>query len=256
MNQEVLVFETEEEWVSGAAREIAARLRVAIAARRRATLLLSGGSTPAPVYRALSQTERMDWAAVHFFWGDERMVPPDDSESNFRMARETLLEPLGIPLDDARVHRFPTEGAARENAAMYEQNLRLFFGVAQGEAPVFDVVLLGMGDDGHTASLFPETEALGEEARLTAANVVPAQGTTRLTVTYPVLNAARTVFVLVKGEKKAGILAEVFDGGDEGKYPVQGVRPEQGELVWVLDAGAAREIMKNYLKAPLGEKEK
>lgn len=241
MNRQVLVFETEEAWVTGAVAQVVARLRAAIAARRRATALLSGGSTPAPVYRALAQAERVDWQCVHFFWGDERTVPPDDADSNFRMARETLLEPLGIAADDARVHRFPTEAAARDNAAMYEQNLRLFFETARGQVPVFDVVLLGMGDDGHTASLFPGTEVLAERERLAAANAVPGQETTRLTVTFPVLNAARAVLVLARGAGKAALVAEVLEGAP-GQYPIQQVQPEGGELVWILDAEAASQL--------------
>lgn len=241
MNRQLLVFESEAEWVAGATAQIVARLRAATAARRRATLVLSGGSTPAPIFRALAGEARLDWQAVHFFWGDERTVPPDHADSNFRMARETLLDPLGIAPDDARVHRFPTEAAPRDAAAMVEQNIRRFFETPPGEVPSFDVVLLGMGDDGHTASLFPGTEALKEPTHLTAANSVPTLNTTRLTLTYPVLNAARAVLVLVRGEKKAALVAEILDGGG-GQYPISHVQPADGELLWVLDAEAASRL--------------
>jgi 6-phosphogluconolactonase len=241
MNPHKLVFDGEAEWVAGTVREVVSRLRAAIAARRKATLLLSGGSTPAPVYRALAEAERVDWQCVHFFWGDERSVPPDHADSNFRMARETLLEPLNIASDDPRVHRFPTEAAPRDNAAMYEQNIRLFFETPSGEVPAFDVVLLGMGDDGHTASLFPGTEALNEMNHLTAANPVPAHNTTRLTVTFPLLNAARSVLILVRGAGKAPLLAEILQG-DTVQYPIQRVQPTNGELLWILDAPAAAHL--------------
>ncbi len=123
----VLVF-PEEEWVTGVVAHIVTRLRDAVRERGRATLLLSGGSTPAPVYQALAQAEGVEWAKVHFFWGDERDVPPDDPESNFRMVREALLDPLGIAPDDPRVHRIPTESPTPPaDAALYEQNLRFFF---------------------------------------------------------------------------------------------------------------------------------
>jgi 6-phosphogluconolactonase len=243
----VLCYETEKEWVAAACSQIVARLRAALAARRRATILLAGGSTPAPVYGALAQSERIDWANVHFFWGDERPVPADHPESNFRMAREVLLEPLGIPADDPRVHRFRTEGTPAEAAAVYEQNLRRFFEVPWGKSPVFDVVLLGMGSDGHTASLFPGTEALEEREHLAVANPVPSAGTVRLTVTYPLLNAARAVLILVRGEDKAARLREVLTG-PQGQYPVQGVAPMQGELIWAVDGAAARNLPKEMCK--------
>jgi 6-phosphogluconolactonase len=241
MKGTVLCYKSEEEWVDAACSQIIARLRSALAARRRATIMLAGGSTPTPVYRALVQSERIDWANVHFFWGDERPVPADHPESNFRMARETLLEPLGIPPDDPRVHRFRTEGTPAEAAAVYEQNLRRFFDVPRGESPVFDVVLLGMGSDGHTASLFPNTEALEEQEHLAMANPVPALSSARLTVTYPLLNAARAVLVLVRGEDKAERLREVLTG-PQGRYPVQAVAPTQGDLVWVVDGPAAGQL--------------
>ncbi|MGB0387608.1 MAG: 6-phosphogluconolactonase [Ardenticatenaceae bacterium] len=237
---EVIIFESDA-WVEGVTAKIVSGLRAALATRQRATLLLSGGSTPIPVHRALAQAKRIDWQQVHFFWGDERYVPADDPASNFRMARETLLDPLGIAPDAPNVHPFPTESTPQEDAAKYEQQLQDFFGLAAGEMPRFDVILLGMGGDGHTASLFPGTQALTESTRLAVANPVPAQNTTRLTLTYPVLNHAHHLFVLLKGEGKAARLAEVLTG-EPNKYPIQGIQPTDGELLWLLDSAAASQL--------------
>lgn len=236
MSQPVVVFDSEEAWIEGVTERIISCLRAALAARRRATLLLSGGGTPAPIYRELAKAERIPWEQVHLFWGDERWVPPDDPESNFRLVNETLLVPLGLAPDAPTVHRFPTSLTPAEDAAMYEQNLRLFFGLASGEVPLFDLVLLGMGEDGHTASLFPDSVALQERERLAVANPLPTQGTVRLTVTFPVLNAARHRFVLVRGASKAPIVAAVLVDG-EARYPIQHLNPQ--ETTWFLDQEAA-----------------
>jgi 6-phosphogluconolactonase len=225
-----------EQWADGVAEAIAATLREAIAARGLATLMLAGGSTPAPVYRALVGKD-VDWSRVHFFWGDERDVPPDDAESNFRMARETLLEPLGIGAQDARVHRIPTEETPDADADLYEQNLRFFFKLGPGERPHFDLILLGMGEDGHTASLFPGTAAVEEKKRLVVANPVPALQQTRITVTFPLINAARAIFVLVRGAGKAERLRAVLEGPPN-RYPIQEVGPQDGGLVWMVDEAA------------------
>lgn len=239
---ELRCFEDEAAWVAGATRAIAGALAAAVEARGQATLLLAGGGTPAPVYRALAATEDIPWEHVHFFWGDERHVPPDHEESNFRMARGTLLGPLGIAPDDERVHRIPTESATpAADASLYEQNLRLFFNLGPRETPRFDVVLLGMGDDGHTASLFPDTDALDEREHLVRANPVPQVDTVRITVTFPLLQAARAIFLLVRGEDKAARLAEVIEG-PAGRYPVQGVQPTDGEMLWLLDRAAASQL--------------
>ena len=203
--------------------------------------MLSGGSTPIPVHRALAQAKRIDWDLVHFFWGDERYVAANDPASNFRMARETLLDPLGIAPDAPNVHRFPTDTSPQEDATQYEQEIQAFFGLTEGQMPRFDVVLLGMGGDGHTASLFPGTDALSESTRIAVANPVPAQNTTRLTLTYPALNHARSVFVLLKGAGKAARLAEVLNG-EPNKYPIQGVQPTNGELSWLVDEAAASQL--------------
>jgi 6-phosphogluconolactonase len=236
----VVIFESDK-WVEGVTVQIVSRLRAALGVHKRASILLAGGGTPAPVYRALAQNKVMNWQQVHFFWGDERHVPPDDAQSNFRMVRETLLEPLGLPSDAPNVHRFPTDTSPDEDAAQYEQTIKGFFGLAEGEMPRFDVVLLGMGGDGHTASLFPGTEALSEEKRIAVANPVPAMNTTRLTLTYPALNNAHAIFMLLKGAGKAALLSEVLTG-EPGKYPIQDINPTKGELSWLVDTAAASQL--------------
>ena len=241
MTTYILPYESEAAWIAGAAEQIARRLRAALAARRRATLVLSGGNTPRPVYRVLAERHDIDWREVHFFWGDERTVPPDDPQSNFGMAREALLQPLGIADDDPRVHRLRGEAAPEEAARAAERDLQRTFDLAPGEAPPFDVVLLGMGDDGHTASLFPGTPALeAGEGALVVANAVPQQETTRLTMTFLAFSEARAVLFLVRGEDKAARLAEVLgDGASEA--PIRCIQP-RGETLWLLDEAAAADL--------------
>ena len=237
---EVIIFKSDA-WAEGVAVKIVAALRVALATRQRATILLSGGSTPIPVHQALVQAEGIDWELVHFFWGDERYVPPHDAASNFRMARESLLDELGIAPDAPNVHRCPTERTPNEDAAHYEAEIMAFFGLADGQFPQFDVILLGMGGDGHTASLFPDTEALSETSHIVVANPVPAQNTIRLTLTYPALTHGRHIFVLLKGAGKAARLAEVLHG-EPNQYPIQGIQPIAGELLWLTDEAAAEQL--------------
>jgi 6-phosphogluconolactonase len=177
-----------------------------------------------------------------FFWGDERLVPPDDAESNYRMARETLLSKVPIP--PANIFRVPTEDSdAQAVAESYEQTLRKFFHAGAGEFPRFDLILLGMGPDGHTASLFPESAALQEKSRLVVANWVEKLKTSRITFTLPLLNAARCVAFLVGGMDKATVLREVLEGKAPGeKYPSKLVRPSDGKLIWFVDRAAASEL--------------
>jgi 6-phosphogluconolactonase len=217
----------------------------AIGVRGRFSMGLSGGSTPRALYTLLASKEvapRIDWAQVHVFWGDERCVPPDDSESNYRMARETLLD--HVPLSESNVHRMRGEIDPGQAAADYEQVLRSFFRRSAGPKnlaqPRFDLLLLGMGDDGHTASLFPGTAALHERTRWVVENHVEKLDAWRITLTAPVINAAATVIFLVSGEAKAATLRAVLKGPHQPeKYPSQLVRPEHGDLIWMVDTGAA-----------------
>lgn len=236
----VVIFEPDK-WVEGVTAQIISRLAAALASGNQASILLAGGGTPAPIYRAMAQNREVNWQQVHFFWGDERHVPPDDAQSNYRMVREALLERLGLPSDAPNVHRFPTDTSPDEDAAQYEQTIKGFFGLAEEEMPRFDVVLLGMGGDGHTASLFPGTQALSEEKRIAVANPVPAMNTTRLTLTYPALNNAHAIFMLLKGAGKAARLVEVLTG-EANKYPIQGIEATNGELSWLVDTAAASQL--------------
>lgn len=240
MNTTLIRF-TPEAWAERVAANIASRLSLAQEKRGKATLVLAGGSTPAPVYRWLAQAEAIDWQHVHIFWGDERSVPPTDPASNYRMARETLFEPLGLAPDASNIHRFPTENTPERNAMAYEQTIRQVCGLEEGEMPRFDVVLLGMGGDGHTASLFPGTSALHEQTKIAVANPVPAQQTTRLTLTYPALNHARAILFLIKGASKADRLAEILADGPI-RYPAQGIQPVDGELLWLVDTAAGSKV--------------
>ena len=210
----------------------------------RATVALSGGSTPKQMGELLATppyTDQVGWHALDIFWGDERFVPESDPESNAGAARAAFLDHVPIPPE--RIYPFPTvdiEPAAA--AAAYERTLREVFGPA-GDVPRFDLILLGMGDDGHTASLFPETAALGERDALAVANEVPKLNATRLTLTVPVLNAGRHVVFLVAGEGKAETLAAVLDGPERPReLPSQLVRPDAGALTWLVDRAAAARL--------------
>jgi 6-phosphogluconolactonase len=197
--------------------------------------VLAGGSTPKATYEVLARdyADGVDWSNVHVFFGDERAVPPDHEDSNYGMARDTLLDRVPI----GSVHRMQGELPPDEAAEAYEQELRDFFG--SDDLPRFDLILLGMGSDGHTASLFPETSALEVHDRWVVANPVLKLDTTRITLTVPVLDAARAVYFLVAGEDKAGPMAEILEG-DPGprEYPASLIQPEGGPQ-WMLDRAAA-----------------
>jgi len=210
----------------------------AVAARGRCMLALAGGSTPRRTYELLARPPRRDavpWAALHVFWGDERCVPPDHPDSNYRLAHETLLAHVPIPAE--QIHRVPTEqGPAPIVAALYERTLRTAFALEVDAVPVFDLILLGMGADGHTASLFPDTPALEETQRLVVPNRVAYLPHERVTFTFPVLNAAQAVAFLVAGADKAPKVSAALQG--DPSVPAGRVRP-RGELRWFLDRAAA-----------------
>jgi 6-phosphogluconolactonase len=217
----------------------------AAAARGRFAVALSGGETPRALYRLLARqqfSQKVPWRRVHLYWGDERCVPPDDAASNYGMARDAFIK--HVPIVPANVHRMRGEDPPGEAAPAYDAELR---GLAaqerpRREVPVFDLVLLGLGGDGHTASLFSHSEALPESARFCVATQAP-DGSPRLTVTYPVVNAARRVWFLVSGAAKAGMVAEVLEGlRVPAAVPAQGVAPLHGQLTWLLDEAAAAEL--------------
>ncbi len=221
----------------------------AVSSTDRFTVALSGGSTPRALYALLASDqfrEQVPWSKVHLFWGDERCVPPDHPDSNYRMTRETLLEKA--PILDENVYRMPAELEDHiRAAAQYEQTLKTFFQVPIGGLPSFDLILLGMGDDGHTASLFPGTAALEETERLVAANYVEKFGTYRLTLTVPLINQAANVAFLITGDSKASVLREVLEGEHQPeRFPSQLVRPVKGQLVFIVDRAAANDLTLSF----------
>jgi 6-phosphogluconolactonase len=253
----VRVFADAEALSEAAAHEFVRCAREATAARGCFTVALSGGSTPRRLYQFLAEEPfrgQMDWSRTQVFWGDERCVPPDDAQSNYRMAREAMLARLPLPAD--HVHRLEAERPDKESAARdYQAVLARVFGAdPAGPPPAFDLVLLGMGPDGHTASLFPHTQALGETGRWVVVNFVPKFQSDRLTLTRPVLNRAREVLFLVAGADKAAVLAEVLAGPDDpARLPSQSIRPAEGRLVWFLDRAAAARLPQSVTEAPRGE---
>jgi 6-phosphogluconolactonase len=235
----LLVYESPQELAEAAAREFAARAEETINALGRFAVVLAGGSTPEATYEALARDYpgELDWSRVHVFFGDERTVPPDHEDSNYRMAHEALLSRVPV----GSVHRMRGELPPAEAAAAYEEELREFIG--PDEFPSFDLILLGIGEDGHTASLFPETSALDVTDRWVVANPVLKLETTRLTLTVPAINAAKAVAFLVAGEGKAKALKEILEGdADPRAYPAKFIRPESGALMWMLDKGAASSL--------------
>jgi 6-phosphogluconolactonase len=241
---EVRRLTTPQDLFQAAAEEVIRSATDAVAKRGRFTIALSGGSTPRNLYTliAANASTTLPWSQMFFFWGDERHVPPDSPDSNYRMAKETLLSKVPIP--PANIFPVPAENPdAGQVAEAYEQTLRKFFAVAPGEFPRFDLILLGMGPDGHTASLFPETAALQEKSRLVVANWVEKLGGSRITFTLPLLNSARCVAFLVSGTDKAAALHEVLEGNAPAdKYPSRLVQPSEGKLIWFVDRAAASEL--------------
>lgn len=202
---------------------------------------LSGGSTPKAMFDLLTSDRYKDtipWSKTHFFWGDERHVPPEDEDSNYRMTKEHLLSLIEIPPEN--IHRVAAENPnAEEVAANYERELKRYFDLSENEIPRFDLVFLGMGDDGHTASLFPGTDVVHDSEHLVAAPWVDKFDSHRITLTPKVINNADRIIFLVKGEDKADALAEVLEGEKNiDLYPAQVVNPTHGSLVWLCDRAA------------------
>jgi 6-phosphogluconolactonase len=213
----------------------------AIGARGVFHVALSGGSTPRALHELLARESlrrKVDWKRVRFFWGDERCVPPDSDRSNYRMARETILEPLRIPAE--HVFRMRGEEAPRAAAELYEEVLARELGT---EWPRLDLIYLGLGPDGHTLSLFPGTRALEERSRKVVANYVPKFREWRLTLTYPAVNAARRAAFLAEGETKRDPAARILRRKPGYRdLPASGVRLRGGQLLWLLDQEAGRDL--------------
>jgi 6-phosphogluconolactonase len=246
---EIRTLTTPQELFAAAAEEVIRAATDAVAQRGRFTIALSGGSTPKSLFNLLATNARtvLPWDRMFFFWGDERHVPPTDPDSNYRMAEETMLSK--IPVAAGNVFRIAAENPdAAAAAASYERTLQKFFALEPnhekpGGFPRFDLILLGMGPDGHTASLFPGSAGLQEKSRLVIANWVDKFKTHRLTFTLPVLNAAACVAFLVSGTDKAPALHAVLESDAPGElYPSKLVRPTDGKLIWLIDRAAASQL--------------
>jgi 6-phosphogluconolactonase len=209
----------------------------------RARIAISGGSTPRDAFELLADRSqpwhnRMPWDKLDLYWVDERAVPPGDANSNYGMTREALLD--HVPLHPSQIHRIEGELDPETAAALYESELRSSFRLEGAELPRFDLIALGMGSDGHTASLFPRSQAIHETNRLVAANHVPQKDAWRITLTWPVINRASSVFFLIAGTDKAAILSEVLTGPrDPERLPSQLIWPSSGILTLILDKAAA-----------------
>ena len=242
---ELRVFASNAALIDAAAREIGEYARACVRDRGTFSIALAGGNTPAELYRALARCvdaygrtgnpSAPPWEKTQLWFGDERCVPPAHPDSNYRMAHEALIGPLR--LSDDRVHRMRGELPPAEGAAAYEAEIR----ATLGDRPRFDLVLLGVGEDGHTASLFPDTPALAVRDKLVTDNYVPRLDAHRITLTMPTLCAAQRVWVFAVGERKADILAQVLDGPRD-RFPVQQVHTDDTPVVWWLDEAAAAKL--------------
>ena len=252
------VWPSPGEVATAAAQFFADAVTHAAATKGVARVAISGGTTPKAMFALLADPAQpfraaVPWAKLELYWVDERCVPPTDAESNYRMTNEALLSK--VPLPAGQVHRMEGELDPEEAASRYESVLRDSMKLEGAETPVFDLLLLGMGDDGHTASLFPHTEGLHEMSRLVIANHVPQKDTWRISLTWPVVNQARQVCFLIEGAAKSKVLAEVLTGPrDPERLPSQLIRPASGSLRFLLDEAAASELPApvNSLTAPSG----
>lgn len=231
MNPHIEILSDLPSLVDRALELVLEKLKSAIATRNIATIALAGGSTPKPLYEKLAQ-QNLPWEKLHIFWGDERYVPADHPDSNQRMARLAWLDKVPIPAEN--IHPMPTDDPDPAIAAQkHEAELQAFFKSSPGDFPAFDVILLGIGDDAHTASLFPHTPALQVRDRLIT--VGNKDGNPRITFTVSLINAAHTVVFMVAGANKYDALTQIFaDEADETTYPARLIHPH-GELWWLLD---------------------
>jgi len=233
MTGAVRVFESVDALTVAARDHFVARAKVSIAARKRFDVVLAGGRTPEGVYKALVGAD-VDWKRVHVFFGDERCVPPDHADSNYRMAKDALLAKVALP--PSNVHRIHGELEAYRAAEAYEIEMRGALSLDEGEWPRFDLVLLGMGADGHTASLFPDTPALEDEEQLACALWVEAFKAYRVTLTFPVFdNAASVLFLACGADKAPAWKLATADKVTDATPPAGRVRPKSGELLWFVD---------------------
>jgi 6-phosphogluconolactonase len=220
--------------------------RRAASTRGVARIAISGGTTPKAMFALLADPaepflKQVPWDKIDLYWVDERCVPPDNIESNYRMTKEAMLSKVPLPAE--RIHRIEGELEPEVAAARYESTIRNTFRLEGAQTPTFDLVLLGMGDDGHTASLFPHTEALNEMSHIVVPNHVPQKDAWRITLTWPVINQGREVAFLIEGAGKAEVLHNVFLGPYQPEiYPSQLIRPASGQLTLLLDRAAAAKL--------------
>ena len=235
----VIVQPDSSEFALAATGMVAAASLISVAQRGVFNMALAGGSTPGPVYELLAEESDIDWQRSRIFWSDERCVSPENSDSNYRLVRETLLDKL--PQAPGLIARMPGDLLPERAARDYESTIREYVRADETGIPRFDLILLGMGNDGHTASLFPGSQTLSETDLLVASDFVTQIDANRLTFTYPLLNAGRHVLILVSGASKAPTLRSVLMGPHQPDVlPVQGVRPTDGQLRWLVDADAAQ----------------
>jgi 6-phosphogluconolactonase len=246
-DSEIRVLADGQAVAQAAADEFVRLAREALQRKGNFTVALSGGSTPKTLYSLLAdRTQKsigpeIPWSQIHLFFGDERHVPPDHTDSNYRMANEAMISKVPVPA--ANVHRIHTENKdAAAAAAEYDRTLVQVFNLSANGLPRFDLILLGMGPDGHTASLFPGTSGVQELSKRVIANWVPKFNSFRVTLTRPVLNNAAEVMLLISGADKAPALSEVMGSGDPITYPVKYVQPRDGKLLWLLDKSAASRL--------------
>jgi 6-phosphogluconolactonase len=242
VDRNLRLFETASDLAEGAAECIIDRLGDDIREKGTATIALSGGSTPRSVYQRLSSASfraRVEWSRVHFFWGDETFGPRPMGQGSYRLAEETLLKPLGVSA--SHIHRIRTEHPPLLAAENYEADMRGHFGPRHGQFPEFSIFLLGLGLDGHVASLLPHASTLGEQFRYAVPVFHEENHSSGITVTLPVINHARTILVLVSGRGKAEILRAVLED-DVPVYPAQMLEPVHGELLWCADSDAASRL--------------
>ncbi len=235
------IYATPEKLAQGLAKDFASEVKSAEASNKVLNIALSGGSTPKLLFKQLASSpfrDKVKWDIVHLYWGDERFVPPEDPDSNYGMTRQFLLEQIEIP--EENVHRIRGEAKPEEEADRYSQEILKSVQEKLEKMPRFDWIFLGMGDDGHTASLFPGSDALGVKDKVCTVAFHPTSGQKRITLTLPVINSAHRISFLVTSEKKSGIVKNIYEGlNDYQDYPAAMVNPQKGSVEWCLDNAAA-----------------
>lgn len=241
VSTEVKIYSTAKKAYKALAKEIYKTTK--ISSQKRIDIALSGGNSPIQLFKKIKKkyAELISWDRVHFWWGDERCVPQNDDQSNYKWANEFLLS--GIPIPDKNIHRIKGENIPAKEAILYANEIKKNLN-HRGEIPVFDIVILGLGEDGHTASIFPNQLDLFKTNDVCAVSKHPETGQTRITLTGKVINNASRIFFLVTGENKAGRISEIMDDDEKAELlPAYHVVPENGSLIWFLDEEAASKII-------------